>query len=305
MGGTIRPNAGCVSVIRPDGTVASRSFDGNINDVGIGPSGIVVIVGNHYDEDGLQYAGEDVLAWNLTGRDINEIDVFEITDGVLHVEYEDQATDYVLSEHGYAYAEGGEPFASGWFSQNGEEWIPIPDFPAANRWSLIGTADGFVGISEDLDGDPIVWHSSNGLDWRDLGQSPGFHWPLSRWNDGALVGGTESIWYISARSIEQTPLLATENEPAISASGNVGMVRIDIEPKTFDLKRILYSPRGEAWIDTNVPPEMRDLELTIDAIHNPVEAVATDTNVLMILNLADDGGYGTTLVFFLGTPITG
>ena len=300
-GGPITPNAGCVAVIHPDGTVARHSFDGDINKAGIGPSGIVVIVTNHHDENGLQYADEDVVAWNLTGRDINEFSVFEVTNGVLHVESHDGVVaDYVLSEHGYADIE--RPDASGWYSQDGEEWIPIPDLPASSQWDLIGTKDGFIGIADDRDGGDVVWHSPNGLDWRELGQSPAGG--LSRWSDGAIVAGIESVWYLSGLGITETPLAATEYEPAISASGNVGMVKIDIEPVTMDLRQILYSPKVEAWINTKVPLEMRDLELTIDAFHLPVEAVATDTKVILLLNEAIEGEDSSRLVWFLGTPIT-
>ena len=301
-GGGITPNAGCVSAIRPDGSVASRSFDGDVLDVGIGPAGMVAIVSDHYNEDGLRYVAEDVLAWNVTGRDINEIDVFEITGGVLHVEFEGKEVDYVLADLGYAGI--AEPFASAWFSLDGEVWIPIPDFPLAERWRLIGTGDGFVGISEGLDSNPVVWHSSDGMDWRELGRSQGFEGSLSRWNEGALVVGEKTVWYVSGNGIEETSLVTDENGPAISASGNVGVVKIDTEPVTFLLNQILYSPGGEQWITTNIPPEMSDLELTIDAYHLPVEAVVTDTNVMLLLNEGNTEGDNSTLVWFLGSPTT-
>jgi len=307
-GGPITPNAGCVSVIHPDGTVATQSFDAQINEAGIGPAGIVAIVTDSYDEDGLQYAYEDVVAWNLTGRDINEFSVFEVIDGVLHVESHDgQVGDYVLAEHGYADIES--QVASGWFSQDGEDWLPIPDFPAGRDWDLIGTEDGFVAISDDRDGDVVAWHSSNGLDWRELGQSPGGG--LSRWRDGAVVVATESVWHVSGLGIEKTPLATTGlGEYFLSTSGNVGVLVVDFKPATelnqilgVELNQILYSPNGQAWTTTNVPLEMRDLELTISADHNPVEAVATDTNVILLLLEAIEGD-NAALVWYLGTPIT-
>ncbi|NHZ70061.1 MAG: hypothetical protein GWP18_00290 [Proteobacteria bacterium] len=295
-------NACCVSVVHPDGSVARYSFDGDVLDVGIGPAGMVAIVSNHRNEDGLRYVDEDVLAWNLTGRDINEFDVFEIRDGVLHVEFEGRQADYVLADLGYASI--AEPIASAWFSFDGEAWISIPDFPLAERWSLIGTEDGFVGISEGLDGDPVVWHSSDGMDWRELGQSQGFQ-GLSRWNEGALVvgtEGTETVWYVSGNGIEETSLMTDENGPAFSASGDIGAVKLDIEPVTLELNQILYSPGGEEWITTNIPPDMSDRELTIDAHHLPVEAVVTDTSVMLLLNEGNTDEDESTLIWFLGTP---
>jgi hypothetical protein len=298
-GGQIAPSAGCVSVIHPDGTASRRSFDGNIDDVGIGQSGIVVIVANHHDEDGLSYASEDQVAWNLTGRDINEIDVFDVADGVLHVEYDDQVADYVLSELGYAGF--GEPSRSGWFSRDGVEWIPITDLPAATSWRLVGTEDGFVGISGGL-----VWHSSNGLDWRELGGSPGFESLLGRWKGGAVLAAeTGSIRYASGLGIKESPLATTGLvNPLESASGNVGLVIVAIEGETLDLNQILYSPRGEEWISTSTPPEMLDIDLNISVWHLPVEAVATDANVMLLLNQDIEGEDRTKLIWFLGTPIS-
>jgi hypothetical protein len=298
-GGQIAPKAGCVSVIHPDGTASRRSFDGNIDDVGIGQSGIVVIVTNHHDDDGLSYASEDEVAWNLTGRDINEIDVFNVTDGVLHVEYDDQVADYVLSELGYAGFD--EPSRSGWYSPDGVEWIPIPDLPAATSWRLLGTEDGFVGISGGL-----VWHSSNGLDWRELGGSPGFESLLGRWNGGALLAAeTGNIRYASRLGIKDSPLATTGPVNSLeSGSGSVGVVIVAVEGETLDLDQILYSPRGEEWITTSAPTEMLDLDLNISAWHFPVEATATDTNVILLLNQDIEGEDRTKLIWFLGTPIS-
>lgn len=292
--GQITPGAGCVSVIHADGTVARQSFDGEVDQAGIGPSGIVVIVTETYDENGLQYADEDLVAMNLTGRDINQLDVFEVTDGVLRVEYDGQVTEYVLSDYGYTF---DSRVASGWFSQDGEEWIPIPDFPAGENWDLVGTEDGFIAIS-----DSSVWHSSDGLAWRELGQSPGGE-TLSRWSEGAIVVGAESAWFISGSGIVETAFSATGLEPSIPAFSDLGMIIVDIDGETMDLNQILYSPDGQAWTNTNVPSTMIALDLTWSIWHYPVEVVTTDTSVLLLLNVASDGD-SSTLIWVLGTPIT-
>lgn len=303
-GGRMTPDPGCVSVIHADGSVAGQSFDAQINDVGIGPSGIVVIATDNYDENGLQYANEDEMAEGLGGRDINDFRDVELTDGVLHIETSDgQVGDYVIADHGYTDSES--QVASGWFSQDGQDWTPIPDFPAGRDWDLIGTEDGFVAISDDGDAGVVVWHSSNGLDWRELGPSPGVGWPLmSRWGDGAIVVGTESVWHVSGRGIAETPLSATfPGEYFLSTSGNVGLLVVDFE-RAMELNQVLYSPDGQEWITTDVPPEMRDLELTIGMYHNPIEVVATDTNVILLLFEAIEGDDGAALVWYRGTPIT-
>lgn len=298
-GKPITPQPGCVSVINADGTVARQSFDAQIVGAGIGPSGIVMIGTNSYDEDGLQYAAEDELAWNLTGRDINDFRVFELTEGVLHVESFDGQiiADYVLSDHGYADIES--PGASGWFTQDGADWTPIPDFPVGREWDLIGTGDGFVAVSDDSNGSVVVWHSPNGLDWRELGQSPINGQTLSRWGNGAIVAGEEGVWSISGLGIVETPLATTGlGEFFISTSDRVGVVVL----VDGGLNQILYSPDGQTWISTNVPPEMSDLELAF-GMYPSVQTAATDTGVLLHLSVFSDGADPAS-VWYLGTPTT-
>jgi hypothetical protein len=91
----------------------------------------------------------------------------------------------------------------------------------------------------------------------------------------------------------------------LSTSGDVGLLAIDLNGAT-ELDQILYSPDGQAWTNTDVPPEMRDVEPTIDAFYGPVTAVATDTSFIVLLNTPSEGERepSSTLVWFLGTPIT-
>jgi len=313
VGEPMTAQPGCVSVIHADGTVANQSFDAQINAAGIGPFGIVAIVTDSYDEDGLEYLAENDLATGLTGRDWADFDgsVIEIVDGVLHIEFRDGlVSDYVLADHGYADAES--QVASGWFSQDGEEWIPIPDFPSKTNpdgmgWGLIGTEDGFVAISDDNDGGVLIWHSSNGLDWRELGQSPGGGTDLSRWSDGAIVAGAENnFWYVSGLGIAETPLATTGlGEISISISDKVGVVIVDMGA-TMELSQVLYSPDGQEWTNTNVPPEMRESLANLGwPMHQaPIEVAATETGVLLRLSVGGVGQGNSTSVWFLGTPIT-
>jgi hypothetical protein len=274
-----------------------------------------------YDEDGLQYLAENDLATGLTGRDWEDFDgsVIEIVDGVLHIEFRDGlVSDYVLADHGYTDAES--QVASGWFSQDGDEWTPIHDFPPATNpdgmdWQVIGTRDGFVAIS-DRNGGQVAWHSSNGLDWRELGPSSGGGWalnpwlsPLSRWSDGAIVVGAESVWYLSGVGIAEMPLEATGLDELVAfASDNVGMVIVDldIDDGTIEPNQVLYSPDGLAWTNTSVPPEMREnlTNLGWPMFARPIEAAATDTGVLMRLSVGGIGQQDSPPVWFLGTPTT-
>lgn len=290
------PDQGCVSIVEPSGTVVIEVFESSVTAVGVGPAGVVISVANHFDESGLQYEHEDEIVESLTGQDITAYAVVDINDGVLHLESNDgQVSDYVLADEGYT---SDPPAASGWFSTNGEEWTPIAGFPDDDELQLIGTDDGFVGVSATS-----VWHSANGQDWRELGQTPGNPSTLSRWNDGAIVTGTESIWYLSAFGIDEMTLSTTGL--GLSASGDVGLVIIDTGAggEAQELNQILYSPNGQEWASTDLPAEMRGIELTGGWFSSM--AVATDQGVLLLLFEASDNEYGQAPVWFLGTPTTG
>ena len=315
--GRITSYPACVSVIRPDGTVATRLFDANIQVVGIGPAGMVAIGADQYDENDLLYVVQPDVVTILTGRDWEDFDdsVIEVTDGVLHIEFRDgQVSDYVLPDHGYTLA--GLPAASGWFSQDGEEWIPISDFPVepnpdGTGWDLIGTEAGFFGISDDFDGHVVAWHSSNGLDWRELGLLPDDGATLSRWSDGAIVIGTDRVWHLSALGIEETPLATPGlGEPGIvtSTSGEVGvaMVIFRAEGEAMELKQVLYSSDGQAWTNTDVSPEIREIPPNLGEwpwFHH-VDLAATDTGVLLYLRSGGPDVVDPASAWFLGVPIT-
>jgi hypothetical protein len=320
-GAPMTAQPGCVSVIHADGTVATQSFDAQINAAGIGPNGLVVIVTDSYDEDGLEYLAENDLATGLTGRDWEDFDgsVIEVVDGVLHIEFRDgQVSDYVLADHGYT---AESQVASGWFSQDGDEWIPIPGFPVATNvdgtdWDVIGTRDGFVAISDDRNGGQVAWHSSNGLDWRELGPSSGGGWalnswlsPLSRWSDGAIVVGAESVWYLSGGGIAEMPLVTNGLDELLAfASDNVGVVIVEVMGETPEMNQVLYSSDGQAWTNTSVPPQMlEDLSNLGMGWYqpSPVEVVAADNAVLLRLSVSKDDGDISAVAWYLGTPTRG
>jgi len=323
--GRITSYPSCVSVIRPDDTVSTRLFDANIQAVGIGSAGMFAIGTDQYDENGLLYVAEVDLVTVLTGREIwadFDDSLIELIDGVLHIEFRDgQVNDYVLADHGYAlepadYHAVDFRAASGWFSQDGAEWIPVPDFPARTNgwdWKLIGTEDGFIAISNNRDGHVVAWHSPNGLDWRELGPLPDDGATLSRWNDGAVVIGTERVWHLSAAGIEETPLAAPgpgELGIVMSTSGEIGVAififRAEDEGEAMELKQVLYSSDGQAWTNTEVSPEMRETPPNLGEwpwFHH-VDLATTDTSVLLYLR--SDGGdvVDPASAWFLGVPIT-
>jgi hypothetical protein len=260
----------------------------------------------------------------LTGREWEDFDgsVIEVVDGLLHIEFRDgQVSDYVLADHGYT---AESHVASGWFSQDGDEWIPIPDSPLVAspdggvdvEWNVIGTRDGFVAISDDRNGGQVAWHSSNGLDWRELGPSTGGGWaldpwlsPLSRWSDGAIVVGAESVWYLSGVGIAEMPLATNGLDELLAfASDNVGVVIVEFLGETPEMNQVLYSSDGQAWTNTSVPPQMlEDLSNLGMGWYQPrrVEVVAADNAVLLRLSVSNDDGDISAVAWYLGTPTRG
>jgi hypothetical protein len=315
-GSPITARPGCVSVINAEGAVISQSFDAHINAAGIGPHGIVAIVTNRSDESGLEYFKYDHM-WDLIGREPDDLTFDEISDGVLHIETTGgEVIDYVLSEYGYTDSE--PQAASAWYSEDGKEWTPIPDFPGVTshesfhwpnglQWNLVATEDGFVATSNNQDGTDIVWHSPDGLDWRELGRLPGDIGFLGPWKEGAVLVKAEGVWYLSEAGIEETVLTPADGEAplAISASGKIGIVVVDAWHATADLNQIVYSSDGRTWINTDLPPQMRDdlSNLGWPMFQKPIEAAATDSGVLLRLSASGDI-LDPASVWYLGTPTT-
>ena len=316
-GRPITPRPGCVSVINADGAVASQSFDAHINAAGIGPHGIVAIVTNRSDESGLEYFKYDHM-WDMIGRESDDLTFDEISDGVLHIETTGgEVIDYVLSEYGYTDSE--PQAASAWYSEDGEEWTPIPDFPRVTshesfhwpnglQWNLVATEDGFVATSNDQDGTDIVWHSPDGLSWRELGRLPGDIGFLGPWKEGAVLVKAEGVWYLSKTGIEERALTPADGEAplAVSASGKVGIVVVDAWHATAELNQILYSSDGRTWMNTGMPEEMRET-LVAGAgwpCNRCIEVSVTDTGVLLRVAVASEGMFASEFTWFLGTPIT-
>jgi len=78
----------------------------------------------------------------------------------------------------------------------------------------------------------------------------------------------------------------------------------EIDGETLDLEQLHYSPDGKTWINSSLPPELHEYDLTWSAVFYPVEIAAIDTKVLLRLNVVD-GDDRTKPIWYLGTPTTG
>ena len=311
-----------VDVIHADGTVATHDFDADIAAVGIGPHGMVVIAFSLHDEHGLKYLDPDAI-WDIVDDEFQTADIIE---GVLHAEFMDGSVgQYVLADYGYADSEAP---ASVWFSQDGETWSSLHDFPTPFdpddlgtveiEWQLVGTADGFAATStrrdvrydDDLfvrdDPEVVVWHSPNGVEWQELDLLSEEVETLSRWNEGAILSSHgESLSHASGSGIEVIPRPPSGFGEGI-ASSQIGIVIITKWVFDDETSIALYSPDGQTWIDTSPPIEMRESLLDMGwSSGAPSGLAATHDVVLVRVEVAHTGTFGSEFVWFLGTPVSG
>lgn len=276
-----------VSVLLLDGTEHRRVFESDVRSAAIGPVGIVVGASSFLDEEEivLNELGAD-FASNLSRTELRE-------DDVLYAETNDGRTAEIdLAENGYDIDQLGR--IEGWYSSDGQEWSPIPEFPPVD--GLVGTRDGFLGINGH-----DVWHSSDGRAWVNLG-SVGFHpiWSphsgLARWKDGALITDGSEFVYASTGGLEPLPappdaIPNTSSAPwPLVATGDVGITFVSVQTGEF-----LFSADGASWETTNLPADMADSWGWFTS-----SAAATDTAVLLLL-WDDQGTGGQEPVWWLGT----
>ena len=197
-GGPVFSIPSVVSVIRPDGSVERRVFDGDVQSMAIGPVGMLVTLAPHASYG---YVIDQILGSEFSGT----LYQASLQGGVLVVEraLDGETAEIVLSEHGLTEDDLNSPVA-GWYSESGSAWVPVPDMPPG--LSPVGTRDGFVGVSGSM-----VWHSEDGLEWNLLGDLPfapdpwRFSQTPTRWQEGVVATDLSQYAYISADGIELLP----------------------------------------------------------------------------------------------------
>jgi hypothetical protein len=241
-----------VSVIHPDGSVDRRVFDGDVQWTAIGPIGMFVTLTPNASYG---YVIDQILGSEFSGT----LYEAEVRDGVLFVTRasDGEAAEIVLSEHGLNEEDLNSP-VTGWYSENGSAWIPVPDI--ATGISVVATSDGFVGVTGTT-----AWHSKDGLQWNRLGDLPFTPdpWQFSqhpmRWRQGAVATDLSSYVHISADGIEPLPdppmrLSSVDQSPLpLHLAGDLGIVIVN--PVEGEL---LLTSDGETWNVGQLPDDMTD-----------------------------------------------
>ena len=285
----------------PAQPTVTTPFKGRIESIGIGPMGIVAQVHSDLDWD----------AWvtkKLGLRTNNDWTccVKEVTfqNGVLQIKLNNGPGLHVVwADEGFEpgdYQDRG----FGWFSPDGEQWTAIPSDvpPALDRGDLpafptglgevVGVSDGFIarGVTpEDTcplpDGCSSMWHSSDGLTWRNLGHPEAdpesYSTRLMPWMGGALVTdgvGLFNLWtsqgYSELPMGADFPAPAEETDPTYApfATGPLGLVSIRLQSK-----EVLVTRDGVDWRIQPIPAAM----VTVGDRRRPTIAVG-DRSVLYL-----------------------
>ena len=167
-------------IVRPPAAPTETTpFKGRIESIGIGPAGIVAQVHSHLDWDAWVASKlGDELGLNATGVALQGRDPRD----------HDEARPRPQGRLGGRGLRAGDyqDAGFGWYSPDGEQWTRCPPPPAPDADSgrgfltgfgdVVGVSDGFIargvtdtGSCASEDGCAGMWHSSDGLTWRNLG----------------------------------------------------------------------------------------------------------------------------------------
>ena len=284
------PGSG-VWIRRPPDAAFVAEFEGTVDAVGIGPSGIVVSSHTEFDQGAFI---QSVLGptWSF-----DNIAFLGLQDGVLSLGSRDGRTASInLAEHGVD-ASQFENRGEGWHSLNGKDWTPIPAFPGKVS-SIVGTADGFVARGDSGTG-PRVFHSPDGFAWQRMAIAvDGFEQQMinpimMRWGDGALeTDGTfifESWTRAGKKVLPMAGEVRTREHPLQDAAGigagPLGIVCIDVVAD-----EILFSPDGVEWRIQAMSDEMAQAGSIVRRPHATNVAVGAGAVVVLLWeNTSDEG----------------
>jgi hypothetical protein len=248
-------------IVRPPGApTVTTPFKGRIESIGIGPAGIVAQVHSHLDWD----------AWvaSKLGDDwVSRYKGVDFKDGILEITMkpgQGRGLKVVWADEGF---EPGDYMYTGfgWYSPDGEQWTAIP--PSGD---VVGVSDGFIARGagpEDScplpDGCGDMWHSSDGVTWRNLGPAAadrydGTSAPLMLpWMGGALVtDGVGGFDFWTSQGHRELPMAAEvraawKQPEAGFSTGPLGIVTV-----LKDDGEILVTRDGIDWDIQPMPAEM-------------------------------------------------
>jgi hypothetical protein len=301
-------------IVRPPAEPTETTpFKGRIESIGIGPAGIVAQVHSHIDWDAwvATRLGEDWVS-HYTGVDYQNgiLDIGMDNGPGLHVNWADEGFepgDY--QDNGF-----------GWFSPDGEQWTAMPfvGSPGADEsrgfatgfGDVLGVSDGFIarGIDSDCaseDGCAGMWHSADGLTWRNIGNVPlgpnGHEGSVLPWMGGALVAdgvGNFDVWTSDGPSelpmAAELPAAWTQTE-ASDASVEVGPLGLVTVLK--DGKQILVSRDGVDW---KIQPMPEAMAAGQTLVYGAPTVVVGDRSVLVVV--WSGSGEARIPTFWVGAP---
>jgi hypothetical protein len=255
-------------IVRPPAEPrVTTPFKGRIESIGIGPAGIVAQVHSHLDWD----------AWvaSKLGADwVSRYKGVDFKDGILEITMKKgRGLKVVWADQGFEpgdYMDAG----FGWYSPDGEHWTlmpaepPSPDGDGTRGFltgfgDVVGVSDGFIarGIDTECsspDGCAGMWHSSDGLTWRNVGNMPkGSEGQMLPWTGGALVtDGVGRFDFWTSQGHTELPMAAKiraawKQPKAGFGTGPLGLVTV-----LKDDKEILVTRDGGDWDIQPMPAEM-------------------------------------------------
>jgi hypothetical protein len=266
----------------PAEPTVTTPFEGRIQSLGIGPLGIVAHVHSH-----LNYATElNWDSWVATklGQDwVSHMTDVHFEGGVLDIDVDNGPGLHVVwADEGFLpgdYQDRG----FGWYSPDGVEWTAIPSdvAPSLDRGdrpsfvtgmgTVVGVSDGFIVAGDTpqdtctlADGCSGMWHSADGLTWRNLGHPDADPDALSGrlvpWKGGALETdgvGVFNLW--TSQGYSELPMSADFPTPgeaqdpysAPFVTGPLGLVSIRL-----DSMEVLVTRDGSDWKIGSLPSAM-------------------------------------------------
>ena len=251
VGWTDARGPGSLRVLRPPAEPITSAFAGPVGAAGIGPAGIVVQVHSALDFD--------PYITSLLGPGwVEHMTDFSYEDGILRITTDDRpALELDWAAQGFLPGDVADR-GFGWHSLDGREWTPIPDFPD-NGSPVIGTPDGFIvqGTGGQTGWD--MWHSADGLDWREIG--PATEGELLPWGDGVIV--TDGATRFDLATADGIRALATGADSPGPSDGNgaaFGAGPLGIVALSGGEVRVLPSPDGAGWTSSPLPQEMAEAD---------------------------------------------
>lgn len=274
----------------PDKPITKSDFSGGVGAVGIGPAGIVAHVHSALDFDAF-------VTSQLGPGWVEHMVSFSFQDGILRITTnDDRALEIVWADQGFAPGDVADR-GFRWYSPDGEQWTPIPDFPA-NVSEIVGAADGFFargggtrcdGCRDTPDG-LGMWYSPDGLSWRSIDPAAEV-WAdgtVLSWGQGVLVtDGTGHFDVWTAEGTSELPM-AAELPPGWTASnasfgsvsfgsGPFGLVSVKVSAH-----EVLFTPNGVDWSVQPMSAEMAAVSGLSRTVPSWNVAVGKDSVIVLL-----------------------